>query len=163
MTRSKLLVTQRKQQPAESDIAWRCCANAANHPQLFVDGVSSIVSMDYLPLYLWSRRRCRSQKGFTLPVGLGRTACQRKAMEARAATRAPPSTSTTWPEDEANAYPTSGWPANGYLWPLKCCSARQLCATTVSLYRGSRRGRAWGPQVLRTRPLFPMLRRNRDA
>ena len=67
-----------------SDIAAvRRALDAANHPaMLFVDGVSSIASMDFrMDEWGVDIAVTGSQKGFMLPVGLAIVACSPRAMD----------------------------------------------------------------------------------
>lgn len=75
-----------------SDVAAvRKALNAANHPALlFVDGVSSVASIDFR-MDEWGVDLCvsGSQKGFMLPTGLGIVCVSQKALEARKTAKLP--------------------------------------------------------------------------
>jgi len=75
-----------------SDIAGvRKALDAAKHPALlFVDGVSSVASIDFR-MDEWGVDLCvsGSQKGFMLPTGLGIVCASQKALEARKNSRLP--------------------------------------------------------------------------
>ncbi|MEJ2761506.1 MAG: aminotransferase class V-fold PLP-dependent enzyme [Gammaproteobacteria bacterium] len=75
-----------------SDVAGvRKAMDAADHPALlFVDGVSSVASID-LPMDKWGVDLCvsGSQKGFMLPTGLTIMAVSQKALDARKTAKLP--------------------------------------------------------------------------
>jgi alanine-glyoxylate transaminase/serine-glyoxylate transaminase/serine-pyruvate transaminase len=75
-----------------SDVAAvRKALNDANHPALlFVDGVSSVASIDFR-MDEWGVDLCvsGSQKGFMLPTGLGIVCVSQKALEARKTAKLP--------------------------------------------------------------------------
>ena len=75
-----------------SDVAAiRCAIDAADHPALlYVDGVSSIASIDFrMDEWGVDLAISGSQKGFMLPAGLGIVAASRKALAAHATARSP--------------------------------------------------------------------------
>ena len=103
----------------KSDIgAVRQAMNAANHPALlFVDGVSSIASMDFrFDEWDVDVAVTGSQKGFMMPAGLAIVGFSRKAMDARATATLPRTffdVTDMGKGYDANAYPYT--PAVGLL------------------------------------------------
>lgn len=147
-----------------SDIAGvRAAIDTANHPALlFVDGVSSIGSMDFrFDEWRVDVAVTGSQKGFMLPAGLGIAAFSAKALEA-AKTAGLPRTFFDI-RDMAQTYATGGYPytpAVGLLNGLKESCAMLLdegldnvFARHTRIAEGVRAAvQAWGLELCAKRP-----------
>lgn len=148
----------------KSDIAAaRNALTAANHPALlFVDGVSSIGSMDFrFDDWAVDVAVTGSQKGFMLPAGLGIAAFSKKAMEATK-TAGLPRTYFDIRDMEAG-YETGGYPYTppvGMLNGLKEASAMLQAEGLDNVFARHRRiadgvraaVHAWGLELCAKRP-----------